>query len=437
MTGLPRLRSRALALAFLAGPWKAGSLVARAREALETEPRWLRRLVRRVLVRFSTPPSVEALAAMVRDDEDFQAAASRWTRLRVRRWVLPEPAMVSVAGPPASFGVPAIPTEGDLAAALGLSPIELAWFADGRRLNEAATAPALHHYRYAWVTKSGGGFRLLEAPKPRLRDRQRWILSNVLAAIPPSAHAHGFVRGRDVRSFALPHSGRAVVVRLDVEDFFASVSRSRVVAIFERVGYPRAVAETLANLCTSATPAAVLDAQPRGEDLPARFLTNARLRDRHLPQGAPTSPALSNLVAWRLDTRLAALAAGFGATMTRYADDLAFSGDEAFARALRFFLPRAGAIVLEEGFRLNHRKTRVMRRGHRQELCGVSVAERPSVPRRERDRLRAILHNARRDGLDGQNREGHADFRRHLEGRIAWVRAVDPHTARRLGVLPA
>jgi hypothetical protein len=226
------------------------------------------------------------------------------------------------------------------------------------------------------------------------------------------------------------------VVRLDVQDFFASVSRARVDAVFRRVGYPRVVADALANLCTAATPRHVLEARPTGDDLPARFLANAALRDRHLPQGAPTSPALSNLAAWRLDTRLAALAAGFGATMTRYADDLAFSGDETFAHALRFFLPRAGAIVLEEGFRLNHRKTRVMPRGHRQELCGVAVAAQPNVPRRERDRLRALLFNARRFGLDSQNRDGHADFRRHLEGRIGWVAAVNAGARRRLGALP-
>jgi hypothetical protein len=361
---------------------------------------------------------------------------SQARRTRVRRWIFPEPGMIPVAGPPAGFGVPPLPSEGDLATALGLSPGELSWFADRHRLNELTEEPALSHYRYQWVRKAGGTHRLLEAPKSRLRDRQRWILRNVLATIPPSPHAHGFVRGRDVRSFARPHAGRAVVVRLDLEDFFASVSRARIAALFRRVGYPPPVADALANLCTVATPLHVLAAHPPEDDLPARFRANARLRDRHLPQGAPTSPALSNLIAWRMDTRLAALAAGFGATMTRYADDVAFSGDELFARSLRFFLPRAGAIVLEEGFRLNHRKTRVMPRGHRQELCGVAVAARPSVPRRERDRLRAILFNARRDGLESQNREGHADFRRHLEGRVAWIASVDERARRRLGALP-
>jgi hypothetical protein len=433
-----RYTGRALAYAFLAGPWHEASLVTRGHEVLGTRPRWLRALVRRVLSRFPSPPPggpeplIEALLA----DEGFHNSAFDWTRTRVRRWLAPELTMIAVPGPPSGFAVPALATEGELAAALGLAPRQLAWFADGHRLNDSAAAPALFHYRSTWVAKAGGGYRLLEAPKPRLRDRQRWILREILAAIPPSPHAHGFVPGRDVRSFARPHAQKAVVVRLDIEDFFASVSRARVAALFRRVGYPRSVADALANLCTTATPHAVLEAHPRVGDLPRRFLVNAALRARHLPQGAPTSPALSNLVAWRLDTRLAALAAGFGATMTRYADDLAFSGDDTFARALRFFLPRAGAIVLEEGFRLNQRKTRVMPRGHRQELCGVSVAERPSVPRRDRDRLRATIHNARRFGLDSQNHEGHLDFRRHLEGRVAWVAAVDPSARRRLGALP-
>jgi RNA-directed DNA polymerase len=193
---------------------------------------------------------------------------------------------------------------------------------------------------------------------------------------------------------------------------------------------------SLACLCTAATPHQVLAAHPReGTDLSQRFLMNQRLRNPHLPQGAPTSPALSNLAAWRLDRRLAGLARGFDATMTRYADDLAFAGDNRFALALPFFLPRAAAIALEEGFRVNHRKTRVMRRGHRQQLCGLVVNDHPNVPRQERDRLRAMLFNAVRSGPESQNREGRPDFRRYLEGRISWVRSINPASGDRLAAL--
>jgi RNA-directed DNA polymerase len=425
---------RGLASAFLAGRWDADALAARGAEALGARFRWLRPLARRVVIAFPTAPpdGLERLATTLRDDERFRrAVGGRWLPL-VRHWLLVEPAMVPVAGPPAAFDVPPLPALGDLSNALGLGPGQLEWFADPRNLNARASTPALWHYRCTWVAKRRGGHRLLEAPKLRLRELQRWILRNVLAVVPPSPHAHGFVRGRDVRSFVAPHVGRAVVVRLDLEDFFASVSRARVAAVFQRVGYPRAVARAFAELCTTSTPHAVLEAHPHEGDLSARFLANARLRDRHLPQGAPTSPALSNLAAFRLDVRLAGLAAAFGATMTRYADDLAFSGGEDFARSFRFLIPQAAAIALEEGFRVNHRKTRVMPRGHRQELCGVIVNDKPNVPRRERDRLRAVLHNVVRFGLESQNRDGHADFARHLEGKLAWVNAVSPGGARRL-----
>jgi RNA-directed DNA polymerase len=435
--------AKGLAFAFLAGPWTEAELVMRGRAALggmRGRTRWLRRLVRRMLVAFPAAPvdRDDELARALADDRGLRGATSRdrANPAQVRRWLIPDAVMVPVSGPPAGFPIPPIRSPAELGAALGLGHGELEWFADERRINARAQEPKLRHYHHRWVPKAGGGWRLLEAPKPRLKRVQRWLLDEVLSRIPPSDAAHGFVPGRSVRTFIAPHVGRAVVVRMDLEDFFASISHARVVAIFRRVGYPRRVASALAGLCTAPAPAGVLAEHPRtSTDLGQRFLANARLRDAHLPQGAPTSPALSNLAAWRLDRRIAALAAGFGATMTRYADDLAFSGDETFAHALRIFIPRVGAIVIEEGFRLNHRKTRVMRRGARQTLCGVVINDTANLPRRERDRLRATLFNAARFGLDSQNREQRPDFRRHLEGRVAWAVALNPVTRRRLGDL--
>lgn len=431
-----RQTSQGLALAFLAGGWSAEELVARGREALGERPRWLGRLVRRVLERFPTAPidRQDEVAALLRDDRSFRAAVHQGAR--VRRWLLPTVDMVPVDGPPAAFAILPLPSHDVLRQCLALTELELGWFADPREMNAKARAAQLFHYNYHWAPKARGGYRLLEAPKARLKQIQRWILRHVLDPIPVAATAHGFVTGRSLSTFVQPHTGRAVVVRMDLEDFFASVSRARIAALFRRVGYPRAVAVTLAGLCTAPTPQQVLTAHPRaGADLSQRFLTNQRLRDPHLPQGAPTSPALSNLIAGRLDRRLAALARGFGATMTRYADDLAFGGDEQFARTLPFFLPRVAGIALEEGFRVNYRKTRVMHKNHRQQICGLVVNQRPNVPRDERDRLRALLFNAAKLGPESQNREGHPDFRRHLEGRIGWVRSINPASAQRLAAL--
>jgi hypothetical protein len=152
----------------------------------------------------------------------------------------------------------------------------------------------------------------------------------------------------------------------------------------------------------------------------------------HLPQGGPTSPAIANLCAYRLDCRLFALARSARASYTRYADDLAFSGDADFARGAKRFLVHVAATVAEEGFVVHHRKTRIMREGVRQHLAGVVVNRRINIRRSEYDRLKAILENCRRQGAASQNKYSHPDFLAHLSGRVAFVEQLHPERGRRL-----
>jgi len=426
---------RGLALAFLAGPWTREELRARGEEACDAEVPWLGRLVARVMKRFPERPLGRELELMALLGSSRPLREDVGRGLRIVRWFAVEAEMVPVEGPPATFAVLPLAGPVELGNRLALSPGELAWFSDELGLNIKTRREQLLHYRYRWVAKARGGYRLLEAPKERLKMIQRWLLRHVLAPIPVAPNVHGFVPGRNVRSFVAPHAGQAVVLRMDLEDFFASIGRGRVIALFERLGYPRAMALTLAALCTAATPWHVLQQHPREGNLQQRYHTIQRLRQPHLPQGAPTSPALSNLATWRLDRRLHELAGSYGAMMTRYADDLAFAGDSAFQRSLRFFVPQVGAIALEEGFRINHRKTRIMSRGGRQQLCGLVVNDRPNLPRDELDNLRALLFNAVRSGPESQNRDGHPHFRAHLEGRIAWVASVNSARGARLRAL--
>jgi hypothetical protein len=130
--------------------------------------------------------------------------------------------------------------------------------------------------------------------------------------------------------------------------------------------------------------------------------------------------------------RLAALARAAGACYTRYADDLTFSGDEDFARSSRRFYRMVCRVVAEEGFAVHGRKTRFMHRGVRQQVAGVVLNSRPNLARPEFDRLKAILTNCLRHGPDGQNRDGHADFRAHLAGRIGYLAQLHPARGRRL-----
>ena len=226
-------------------------------------------------------------------------------------------------------------------------------------------------------------------------------------------------------TYSAPHCGLAVVLRFDLCDFFPSVPASRVHALFRTAGYPAEVARLLTGLGTNIVPAEVLDGCPGAGPWD-------RYRSPHLPQGAPTSPALANLCSHRLDCRLAALARSLDAGYTRYADDLAFSGGPRLERSVRRFQVLVCRIALEEGFEVNPRKSRFMRQGVRQQLAGVVLNRRLNVRRVEYDRLKAILTNCLRHGPASQNRDGHKDFKAHLAGRIAYVAMLNPSRGQRL-----
>lgn len=337
--------------------------------------------------------------------------------------LLPETASITPERRTSSFAewrfeVPRYVTTGDLAESLNLTIPEIEWFADAQSRLRTAPEP-LRHYRTTPIPKRVGA-RLLEIPKPRLREIQRKILRRILDRVPPHSAAHGFVKGRSPRTFGIPHAGHEVLVSVDLKDFFPSIGIDRIVAIFGALGYPRTVAWNLAYLCTTSTPAEQLG----GFAYPSASL----LRTRHLPQGAPTSPALANLAARKLDIRLTGLAGSMGLRYTRYADDLAFSGS-CDADVLLWTIRQ---IVRDEGFGLNPGKTRVRRAHKRQQLAGLVVNEWPAVPRREYDGLRAILHNCILTGPAAQNRAGVPDFRAHLYGRIAHIGETSAARRRRL-----
>ncbi len=424
--------ARALAAAFVAGRIEIEGLVDRGSDLLGKRWRWLRPLARRLCDTYACRPRPRqiAVANFILGDEGFARACEKHDLNVLAR--LAAPARMSPVAAATSWGVPAIRTPGELADWLGISVSHLDWFADRRNLEYKRSQGRLRHYHYRPLVKRFGHVRLIEAPKPRLKDMQRRILAGILDRVPVHVAAHGFRRGHSIKSFASAHVGKRVVVRIDLEDFFPSISMARIQALFRTVGYPERVADLLAGLCSNSTPLDVWDEiglPPAGRQVHnVRFLYS----QPHLPQGAPTSPALANLCAYRLDCRLAGLAAAADATYTRYADDLAFSGDRAFDRIARRFCLHVCATVMEEGFAVQHRKTRVMRHGVRQHLAGIVVNERLTVPRTDYDRLKATLTNCIRNGASSQNRAGHADFYAHLLGRVSFVEMVNPARGSRL-----
>ena len=334
-----------------------------------------------------------------------------------------------------AWKLPAIESVGELADWLSLSGDELEWFADLKGLGNRLRNERLQHYHYRVSPKRSGGVRLIEMPKLRLKELQRRILSGILDAIPVHGAVHGFAKGRSIVSFAAPHAGRPVVLRLDLQDFFPGFPAARVQALFRTLGYPEGVADRLGGICTNAVPRDVWNVRPL-EIAAAEWKEARNLYGRpHLPQGAPTSPALANLMAYRLDCRLSGLAKTAGAVYTRYADDLGFSGDEGFERGVERFAAHAAAIALEEGFSVNHHKTRIMRHGVRQQLAGVVVNEKVNLRRRDLEVLEATLTNCVRVGAESQNREKLPDFRAHLQGRVGFVEMVNRAQGQRLRAL--
>jgi hypothetical protein len=422
---------RVLATFLLAGEAEVEPIVARAAQALGREWKWFHPVARRYVRAFgrSSRPRHRDVVRFLMADR-VVSSALRWHRksISVAHWIAGPQTMQPV---PAATGwdLPPIETVGALAEWLSLSDDHLHWFADLKDLVAHTDSTPLRHYSYRILEKQFGRVRLIEAPKNRLKALQRRILEQILDRIPAHPAVHGFVRGRSIRTFTAPHVGQYIVVRMDLEDFFPSFSGPRIQAFFRTIGYPEAVADLLGGICTSTAPPDIWTGQPREvRDL---------YRRPHLPQGAPTSPALANGCFYRIDCRLAGLAQAAGAVYTRYADDLAFSGGEEFAQCAARFSLHVAAILLEEGFSVHHRKTRIMRQGVRQQLAGIVVNQRQNVRRDDFDRLKATLTNCIRHGPEPQNREGHPHFRAHLEGRVAFVESVHPGKGRRLRALLA
>ncbi|HOX39524.1 MAG TPA: reverse transcriptase family protein [Candidatus Brocadiia bacterium] len=255
-------------------------------------------------------------------------------------------------------------------------------------------------YRVFRIPKPNGGERVIHAPMPLLKHAQRRILKNILDRVALPDCAHGFRKGRSPRTNALPHAGMPMVIHMDIEDFFPTITFKRVRGMFQKLGFSYKQAVALASLTTA---------------------------DERLPQGAPTSPAIANLISRRMDSRLAGLARKFGATYTRYADDITLSGD----MEIRRLIPFVRKIALAEGFRLREKKTRIMRDGRRQIVTGVVVNDGASLPRARRRWLRAVVHNVGLRGWDAGSR-GLAGFKASVMGHLSYLASFHPDEAKRL-----
>jgi len=251
-----RVLADALAMAFLAGESTFEGVITRLRRRIPRNWAWLRPLAKQCLMTFdgrTRPRHREVVQFLLRNQGFRKASAKHSADLRVEQWMA-EPMQRRPGRAALGWGVPAIETTGALAAWLGLEVSELDWFADLKGLGYKKNVPRLRHYHYRTLTKDSGNLRLIEAPKTRLKELQRRILREMLEKIPIHEAAHGFCKGRSIKTFVAPHVARWVVIRMDLQDFFPSLGAARIQTFFLTAGYPENVADLLGGICTNSTP---------------------------------------------------------------------------------------------------------------------------------------------------------------------------------------
>jgi retron-type reverse transcriptase len=304
--------------------------------------------------------------------------------------------LAAYAGLMAGRGLPVLFNVDECCRALSVSNKKLLWICANQR----------RYYLRHEIPKRNGTSRVILAPRQPIRRMQNWIARNVLARVDIHPCAHGFIPDRSIATNAACHVNRRVVVCLDIEDFFPSITHRRVRKAFQKVGYPYQVAKLLANVCTV---------------------------DGRLPQGGVTSPALSNLSCATLDRRLSGLAERMNFRYTRYADDLILSSNNP---KLPKLIPFFREIAADEGYRLHESKTRIMRQGRRQTVTGVVTNSKPNLPRDQIRRLRAAVHRFETQGPESVEwpvkDQQPGRLLQALHGYLGYLHMINPQKAAEL-----
>ncbi|WP_123246833.1 retron St85 family RNA-directed DNA polymerase [Aeromonas dhakensis] len=284
-----------------------------------------------------------------------------------------------------NLGLPAMKSVDDFASFSRLSPTKIRYLSISSQFL----------YKTYQVPKTNGSYRLIAQPSRDLKAVQAWILRNILDELSCSSYSKGFESGMSILDNAKPHIGSQYVLSIDLQDFFPSIAANKVYGVFSSVGYNKEMCVLLTNLCVF-----------KGG----------------LPQGAPTSPKLANLVCSKLDTRIQGYAGPKGITYTRYADDITLSSNSALKiQKAKAFL---GTIISNEGFKINKSKTTISGVKKQKKITGLVLSENNvgigSLKYRE---IRAEIHHLF---------TGRSDNYQRINGLLSFVFSVDKKMYSRL-----
>ncbi|MGG0815449.1 reverse transcriptase domain-containing protein [Paenibacillus alvei] len=277
--------------------------------------------------------------------------------------------------------------------------------------------------------KHSQGFREIRAPFGELKRIQNWINSNILSHVPLHEQCMSFRSGRSIKDNALIHQRQPVLLQTDFYRFYETISEQRVFGIFRSLGYHSNLAVDLAKLTTVQPTSAYEEVLNQDSYKPEGFIP---VNTAFLPQGAPTSPAISNIIARRLDFRINKLARSLGIQYSRYADDITLSGTMSALPSIELI----EKIVKEEGFYLHPKKTHFRKSGKRQLVTGLTITEGVHVPRKFKENIRQHLYYCKRLGpaIHMQNRgiQGKAVYKDWLLGNICFIHSVEPELGKKL-----
>jgi RNA-directed DNA polymerase len=244
-----------------------------------------------------------------------------------------------------------------------------------------------------------------------LKTAQKWILKNILEKLEVHNAAHGFQPNRSIVTNAKPHVGADIILHIDLQDFFQAISYKRIKKLFCDLGYSENAATIFGLICT------VAEIEKENE--------RAR-KKRHLPQGSPASPTLSNLICYNLDNRLAEIAKSFGYCYTRYADDLTFSASGEAKHKLSNLLQEIQSIIASEGFTINPDKTQVLGKSGRQKVTGVVVNKHLNISKKTLKAFRATLYQIEQEGLSNKQWGNSTNLIAAITGFASYVAMVNP-----------
>lgn len=259
-------------------------------------------------------------------------------------------------------------------------------------------------YTQIQIPKKNGDFRNIEIPSDRLKSIQRWILRNILDGIEVHESCYGFKKGKSIYDNAVLHVGKECVLNMDLKDFFPSISQKDVFNIFYKKGYTKKVSYYFAKILT---------------------------KDGVLPQGSPASPMISNIVAKHLDIRLSELAKCYNAVYSRYADDITFSG----VYNIKNMIPVVTKIIEEENFHVNEKKTRYAYYYQRQEVTGLIVNKKVSVPKKYLREIYKEIYYCQKYGVSSHlgKIDNHKSFyKEYMYGKAYFVNMVDKEKGQKI-----